>query len=55
VITISVELLTSVALAPFYVCGVAAAVAVTAAICKGVVALFGNAQELQDRESAKDG
>ena len=40
-----------IALAPFYVCSAAVACAVTMVTVKAGVALFGNAQELQDKKS----
>jgi hypothetical protein len=40
-----------IALAPFYACSVAVSCAVTMICVKAGVALFGNAQELQDKKS----
>ena len=40
-----------IALSPFYVCAVCIAAAIAAATAKGIVAMFGNAQELQDTVS----
>jgi len=40
-----------IAAAPFYVCAVALAAGVSFVVLKAGVALFGNAQELQDEKS----